>query len=205
MAVERSHMQGLRRHEGNELLHLQLLDIGLLSQTDVLAGVFASTFVKSALQLGHSRAYITLDTFPWCPLLRCYWGWRDLCHNCELCMNQAGGGEACGSTGGYHTAMGLKHALRDERPVRQPFRRYMEAVAATTRCRPFADHPMSTSMYDAPVMCKYATKKCDFAPSVRSASDRAPIEKRHGSDGCGFRRFEGVDNAAAGRLKPSYG
>ena len=31
-AVERSHLQGLRRHERDELLHLQLLDIALLSQ-----------------------------------------------------------------------------------------------------------------------------------------------------------------------------
>ena len=78
------------------------------SQADLLAGVFASTFVKMALQLGaasecttltpsrahaqdtpttcprHVHRYVTLDTFPWCPLLRCYWGWRDLCHNCEV-------------------------------------------------------------------------------------------------------------------------
>ena len=43
-----------------------------LAQADVLAGVFGSTFVKTALQLGHARTYATLDTFPWCPLLRCY-------------------------------------------------------------------------------------------------------------------------------------
>ncbi len=80
-------------------------------QADVLAGVFASTFVKSALQLGSASAYVSLDTFPWCPLLRCYWFWRDLCHNCEVCANQAGGGEAC--TGrGYHTALGLRHVLQ---------------------------------------------------------------------------------------------
>ena len=77
----------------------------------MLAGVFASTFVKSALQLGSASAYVSLDTFPWCPLLRCYWFWRDLCHNCEVCANQAGGGEAC--TGrGYHTALGLRHVLQ---------------------------------------------------------------------------------------------
>ena len=50
----------------------------------MLAGSFASTFIKVALQLGSARMYVSLDTFPWCPLLRCYWGWRDLCHNCEV-------------------------------------------------------------------------------------------------------------------------
>ena len=58
-------------------------DLALLAQADVLGGVFASTFVKSALQLGAASAYVSLDTFPWCPLLRCFWHWRDLCHNCE--------------------------------------------------------------------------------------------------------------------------
>ena len=207
-AVERSHLLGIRRHEGDELLHLQLLDLGLLSQADLLAGVFASTFVKSALQLGHARAYITLDTFPWCPLLRCYWGWRDLCHNCELCFNQAGGGEACGRgmSGGYHTARGLRHALRDGRPARTPFRRYMAQVDAATRCKSFADHPLSTSLYDSPVMCEYATKKCDFAPHFPAQPGGGPpMEVTHRDASCAFRRFVGVDNAVHGLLKPSYG
>ena len=105
-------------------------DLALLAQADVLGGVFASTFVKSALQLGAASAYVSLDTFPWCPLLRCYWFWRDLCHNCEVCANQAGGGEAC--TGrGYHTALGLRHVLQvsTTRPL---------ALAPTTDPRP---HP----------------------------------------------------------------
>ena len=72
----------------------------------MIAGSFASTFIKVALQLGSARLYVSLDTFPWCPLLRCcccwcerlftpaaanrcpllrcYWTWRDLCHNCEV-------------------------------------------------------------------------------------------------------------------------
>ena len=179
----------------------------LLPQADVLAGVFASTFVKSALQLGAAQAYITLDTFPWCPLLRCYWGWRDLCHNCEVCMNQAGGGEACGRGGGYHTAGGLRHALRDDRPIRRPFRRYMALVAAATPCKSFADHPMASSLYDTPVMCSYATKRCEFAPALPSQPGGAPLEVRHDGavPGCAFRRFAGVDNALEGRAKPSYG
>ena len=153
--MQESHRKSERRREGDEMLHLQLLDLALLSQArgrrdcaeitprlrrgcaevaprarsraeadeprlaadsqprvrsqaDLLAGVFASTFVKMALQLGaasecttltasrahaqdtpttcprHVHRYVTLDTFPWCPLLRCYWGWRDLCHNCEV-------------------------------------------------------------------------------------------------------------------------
>ena len=132
--VEKSHARGDRRREQDEMLHLQLLDLALLSQADVLAGVFGahagvahpshpcphaawhhpcphatctractpdthmhiyiylslchddamrlirvtpgSTFVKTALQLGRASTYTSLDTFPWCPLLRCFWGWR---------------------------------------------------------------------------------------------------------------------------------
>jgi hypothetical protein len=56
-AVEKSHARGDRRREGDELLHLQLLDLALLSQADVLAGVFGSTFVKTALQV-RDRGYL---------------------------------------------------------------------------------------------------------------------------------------------------
>ena len=124
-------------------------------------------------------------------------------------MNKAGGGEACGGdgNGGYHTAIGLKRALTEARPARQPFRRYMALVAAATRCKPFADHPLSTSLYDAPVSCTYATKRCAFAPAVPAQPAGAPAEARHrqlGGD-CAFRRFAGVDNAAKGMLKPAYG
>ena len=45
--------------EGDELLHLQLLDLALLSRADVIAGVFGSTFVKSALQLGSAASCAT--------------------------------------------------------------------------------------------------------------------------------------------------
>ena len=72
----------------------------------MIAGVFGSTFVKMALQLGAAGAYITLDTFPWCPILRCYWGWRDMCHNCELCYNSGGGGEASSESGGGGCGIG---------------------------------------------------------------------------------------------------
>ena len=109
----------------------------------MLAGVFASTFVKSALQLGAASAYVSLDTFPWCPLLRCYWFWRDLCHNCEVCANQAGGGEAC--TGrGYHTALGLRHVLQvsPTRPL---------ALAPTTDPRPHPHPSPSPHPHPSPV------------------------------------------------------
>ena len=107
------------------------------------AGVFGSTFVKTALQLGTSSVYASLDTFPWCPLLRCYWGWRDLCHNCEVCANQAGGGEAC--TGrGYHTALGLRHVLQVS-PTRSL------ALAPTTDPRPHPHPSPSPHPHPSPV------------------------------------------------------
>ena len=226
--VEKSHARGDRRRERDELLHLQLLDLALLSQADVLAGVFGSTFVKSALQLGRSRAYISLDTFPWCPLLRCYWGWRDLCHNCELCYNSGGGGEACNSNG-YHTAGGLARVLahkpRGRHAGRAAFRRFIASVERDFQCRAFAEHPIETSMYDAPVVGSH------YAPSLstlqqaarrRAHPPRTPAEvcavrgaaAAEGGEGaeavppacaCGFRRFEGVDNAAAAMAMPAYG
>ncbi|EOD30666.1 hypothetical protein EMIHUDRAFT_456524 [Emiliania huxleyi CCMP1516] len=119
-AIDKSHRKNERRREGDEMLHLQLLDLALLSQADVLAGSFASTFIKVALQLGSARMYVSLDTFPWCPLLRCYWTWRDLCHNCEVCANQAGGGEACFDRG-YHTARGFERQTRVASLERRPF------------------------------------------------------------------------------------
>ncbi|KAL3902249.1 MAG: hypothetical protein SGPRY_012145 [Prymnesium sp.] len=205
--IESSHSRSERRREGDELLHLQLLDLGLLSQADVLAGVFGSTFVKSALQLGNAGAYVTLDTFPWCPLLRCYWLWRDLCHNCEVCTNQAGGGEACTSNG-YHTATGVLRALRDRRPASSAFRRFMRAAERSAHCRSFADHPLQTTMFDAPVT------GAAFAPTVpalpfpqeQCADEGGDISRVGGANcSCGFRRFTGVDNAAASYLKPFYG
>ena len=136
--------------ERDEMLHLQLLDLALLSQADIIAGVFGSTFVKTALQLGRARTYASLDTFPWCPLLRCYWGWRDM-PNCELCYNSGGGGEAC-NNGGYHTAGGLRHAVGDMRPARSAFRRFIQTVDRDFKCRPFAEHPLVLSEYDRPVV-----------------------------------------------------
>ena len=180
-------------------------DLALRAQADVLAGVFASTFVKSALQLGAASAYVSLDTFPWCPLLRCFWFWRDLCHNCEVCANQAGGGEAC--TGrGYHTALGLRRALQSKRPVREPFRRFMAAAKRHSHCVPLADHPLGSTMYDAPVLnVEYA------APLPPHARPREVCSVGGlGFDGgsgcaCGFRRLQGVDNAALAQAKPTYG
>ena len=111
-----SQWSGCATAQGDEIFHLQLLDLALLSQADVVAGVFGSTFVKTALQLGRAPAYVSLDSFPWCPLLRCFWHWRDLCHNCELCSNQAGAGEAC-THNGYHTANGMRRAVSDTRAL----------------------------------------------------------------------------------------
>ena len=206
-AIEKSHSRNERRREGDELLHLQLLDLALLSQADVVAGVFGSTFVKSALQLGTAHSYVALDTFPWCPLLRCYWSWHDLCHNCEICHNQGGGGEAC-TRNGYHTASGVRAAMRDRRLSTSAFRRFMGAVEHGSRCRPFAEHPLQGTMYDAPVTGSA------FAPAVPPtplpeevcASEGGDLSAVGGANcSCGFRRFAGVDNAANARLKPVYG
>uniref|UniRef100_A0A7S2DYK5 Uncharacterized protein n=1 Tax=Haptolina brevifila TaxID=156173 RepID=A0A7S2DYK5_9EUKA len=212
-AVEKSHAKGERRKEPDDLLHLQLLDLALLSQCDVIAGVFGSTFVKIALQLGRAASYVSLDTFPWCPLLRCYWGWRDMCHNCELCYNSGGGGEAC-NTNGYHTAGGLLHAYRMVTPVRRAFRKFIGSVKRDFGCRAFADHPLETSMYDAPVVgAVYAPRlptpshkgrksRWKRRQEVCRSSDAPPLSS---SCSCGFRRFPGVDNAAAAAAKPAYG
>ena len=213
--VEKSHARGDRRKEGDEMLHLQLLDLALLSQADILAGVFGSTFVKTALQLGRAGAYLSLDTFPWCPLLRCYWGWRDMCHNCELCYNSGGGGEAC-NTNGYHTAGGLDASLRDGRPARAAFKRFMSAVAHDFKCRPFAEHPLAPTMYDSPVVgAHYATSVVSRAPGKPSQPPPTEVcmEPRAAAAGsaigrdcpCGFRRFAGVDNALGALPKPAFG
>ena len=211
MQVEKSHARGERRREGDELLHLQLLDLALLSQTDVLAGVFGSTFVKTALQLGHAKVYLSLDTFPWCPLLRCYWGWRDMCHNCELCYNSGGGGEACNNNG-YHTAGGLRHAVRDSRTERGAFRRFIGSVDRDFRCRAFSDHPLTPTIYDRPVVgAHFAPTMPPSPPPVtvcaQGASTAAGLETSPaGADcTCGFRRFHGVDNARFADAKPAYG
>ena len=203
-AVQASHSRGERRREADELLHLQLLDLALLSQADVLAGVFASTFVKSALQLGAAAAYVSLDTFAWCPLLRCFWHWRDLCHNCEVCTNQAGAGEAC-THNGYHTANGMRRAVADKRDARAAFRDFHAAAKRHSHCVPLADHPLGATMYDAPVVnTKYAeplppharpTEVCSEAGGAAAATACA----------CGFRRLRGVDNAYVAQAKPFYG
>ena len=202
--VEKSHAKGDRRREGDELLHLQLLDLALLSQTDVLAGVFGSTFVKTALQLGNAASYASLDTFPWCPLLRCYWGWRDMCHNCELCYNSGGGGEACNNNG-YHTAVGLLQSVKDLRQARAPFRNFIKQVTTDFKCRPFAEHPLAPTMYDQPVVGAHYSLPLPKAslPAETSCADGGT-----GGDtacSCGFRRFKGVDNAVYAEAKPAYG
>ena len=201
--VEKSHAAGDRRREGDEMLHLQLLDLALLSQADVIAGVFGSTFVKTALQLGSAAAYASLDTFPWCPLLRCYWGWRDMCHNCELCYNSGGGGEACNYMG-YHTAGGLRHAMRDGRTARGAFRRFIGSVERDFRCRSFAEHPLAPTLYDRPVVGAFYAKPL---PHAALSADTVCANRGGGGDACacGFRRFRGVDNALAAQLKPAYG
>ena len=184
--VEKSHAKGDRRREGDELLHLQLLDLALLSQTDVLAGVFGSTFVKTALQLGNAASYASLDTFPWCPLLRCYWGWRDMCHNCELCYNSGGGGEACNNNG-YHTAVGLLQSVKDLRQARAPFRNFIKQVTTDFKCRPFAEHPLAPTMYDQPVVGAHYSLPCQRfrCPRRRRAQTvgRAAIRRAHAASG----------------------
>ncbi|KAL1528889.1 hypothetical protein AB1Y20_010212 [Prymnesium parvum] len=204
--IQRSHARSERRKEGDDLLHLQLLDLALLAQADVLAGVFASTFVKSALQLGAAASYVSFDTFPWCPLLRCYWGWRDLCHNCELCHDQSGGGEACVAAG-YHTAAGLAAARRDRSRATSAFRRHLRGAEAASRCPPLADHPLHASLFAAPV------SGTAFAPAVpprpfpqEVCASGGDVAAEGGANcSCGFRRFRGVDNAAAAARKPVYG
>ena len=47
---------GYGRLEDDALFHLQLLDLALLSQADVVAGAFGSTFIKTALQ-AHPHAH----------------------------------------------------------------------------------------------------------------------------------------------------
>ena len=80
----------------------------------------------------------------------------------------------------------------------------MALVDAATRCVPFASHPLGTSLYDAPVACDYSSRSCAYAPTVPSGSSQVQ-HSAVGGEACGFRRFAGVDNAAAARLKPSYG
>lgn len=188
------------------MLHLQLLDLALLSQADIIAGVFGSTFVKTALQLGRARTYASLDTFPWCPLLRCYWGWRDMCHNCELCYNSGGGGEAC-NNGGYHTAGGLRHAVGDMRPARSAFRRFIQTVDRDFKCRPFAEHPLVLSEYDRPVVgAHYApTFPRPPSPPPEVCSSSPGASPTSAACVCGFRRFAGLDNAVYAQAKPAYG
>lgn len=198
----------------------------------MIAGVFGSTFVKTALQLGRAASYVSLDTFPWCPLLRCYWGWRDMCHNCELCYNSGGGGEAC-NTNGYHTAKGLRRALADTRRERRAFRSFIGTVERDFRCRPFADHPLGTIMYNRPVTGSfYSTDivprappgKRGAHPTSKTTAEAPPTEVcavRASASGaasgvasmavvgtacaCGYRRFVGVDNARYAERKPAYG
>lgn len=140
--VQKSH----GKREGDDMLHLQLLDLALLSQTEILAGVFGSTFIKAALQLGSAAQYISLDTFHWCPLLRCYWFWQDMCHNCDMCSNLGGVGETCAGRE-YHTPFGLDRVMSSHRqgrpePTRASFFRFMDVIARGSHCRPFAYHPL---------------------------------------------------------------
>ncbi len=214
--LQRSHSRGDGRREGDELFHLQLLDLALLSQVDVLVGAFASTFVKAAFQLGSTPTYVTTDTFPWCPLLRCYWGWRDLCHNCGVCADSMAH-EACrqgqgslGSARQLHSLAACPAFLSEQACAgRAPLRRYVSEVLRWSRCPALADHPLPRSMHAAPV------DGLAFAVRVDGA-DRPPLrEVCSGADGastppsasceCGFRRFDGVDNAASGMSRPSWG
>lgn len=188
-AVQASH----GRREGDDMLHLQLLDLALLSQADVLAGVFGSTFIKTALQLGHAAEYVSLDGLPWCPLLRCYWGWRDLCHNCEACDNHGGVGEACVNMG-YHTPVGLNNALHRGGPERRPFRAFMGTILEHNKCEHFSEHPLRGRPVVGSVWAPLLPPQPAGLPS-RVCAKRAS----NGKCECGFVRYVGVDNIAHSR------
>ncbi|KAL1527864.1 hypothetical protein AB1Y20_009240 [Prymnesium parvum] len=217
-ALACSQWSGCKTAQDDELFHLQLLDIALLSQADLVAGVFGSTFVKTALQLGSTPAYLSLDSFPWCPLLRCFWGWKDMCHNCDICNNLGGSGEAC--TMGYHTPSGLRRVLAQgaRSTARAAFRRFISSVELNFKCAPFALHPLGKSQFELPVVGTV------YAPPLPSQPDGWPQRICHqplgppralGSGGdssdygancsCGFIRYADVDNSAAQRLKPAAG
>jgi len=220
--VEASHHA--QAQEGDKMLHLQLLDLALLSQADVLVGVLGSTFIKTALQLGVAKSYVSLDTLPWCPLLRCYWGWADLCHNCDLCQNMGGVGEACadgatcdlGAPGGerggggcasrYHTPLGLLRARQNTDEQTRPFRAFTDEVLARGACRPWALHPQPPpgATAFAPVVGSFYAAKAPLEPPPPSVC--AVRGRGVGVDcACGFVRYAGVDNAAAQRAPPASG
>ena len=184
--VQQSH----GKREGDDMLHLQLLDLALLSQTDVLAGVFGSTFVKTALQLGAAASYVSLDGLPWCPLLRCYWGWRDLCHNCEACANRGGVGEACVNMG-YHTPVGFRNALRRGGTERRAFRAFMGDIVRHTACEHFSQHPLRGRPVIGSAWAPPLPPQPGGAPSQTCA-----VQAADGRCGCAFVRYHGVDNAA---------
>lgn len=174
-----------------------------LSQADVVAGVFGSTFVKTALQLGSAPAYISLDSFPWCPLLRCFWGWRDMCHNCDICNNLGGSGEACGARQ-YHGPGGLRRVMRDQSVAKRAFRRFIETVNRDFRCSPFAYHPMGSTLFDKPVVGTLYAPPLPQQP--RGWPERRCVDRGGGgSCACGFMRYAGVNNAAAQWAKPARG
>ena len=100
------------------------------------------------------------------------------------------------------------------RPVREPFRVFMAAARRHSHCVPFADHPLGATMYDAPVVdVDYATplptnarpqEVCSRGGTSSGAFGGGGGEGGGGEGGgcaCGFRRLQGVDNAALAQAR----
>ena len=95
---------------------------------------------------------------------------------------------------------GLRPVLQGKRPVREPFRTFMAAAKRHSHCVPFADHPLGSTMYDAPVV------NVDYAPPLPTNARPREVCAVGGTSGgfgggggsctCAFRRLQGVDNAA---------
>ena len=90
--------------------------------------------------------------------------------------------------------------LQGKRPVREPFRNFMSAAKRHSHCVPFADHPLGSTMYDAPVVnVEYAVPLPTNARPQEVCSVGGTSGGFGGDGGgckCGFRRLQGVDNAA---------
>jgi hypothetical protein len=92
--------------------------------------------------------------------------------------------------------------------VREPFRAFMAAARRHSHCAPFAEHPLGATMYDAPVVdVDYATPLPTNARPHEVCSRGGTSSGAFGGGGgggggegggcaCGFRRLQGVDNAA---------
>ena len=159
------------------------------------------------MQMGRTPHYVSFDTFRWCPLVRCFWGWHDLCHNCDLCNNLGGSAEACHM--GLHTPVGAKRL--PQLPQLASFRRYYAEIEQQTACRPFALHPLPRNQAERPaVAAAYAPPLPHSSYTGGCAAEDADAIEIEGGGAtqdcrCRFQRYPGIDNAAAQRLKPAAG